>query len=496
MTNTGKWRKRVLLAGALSIAAAVASPAQTYNQLGVFNGANGSHPDAPLVQGADGNLYGTAKAGGAYASGTVFSVTKAGKITTLYSFCAQGGYCPDGQLPETGLTLADDGNLYGTTSLGGTITGSGIASGTIFMITPKGELTTLYTFCNNWPCPDGATPQAGLIQGSNGNFYGTTNGGGVPPGGTNGGGTVFMITPEGALTTLYTFCRLSNCADGLHPDAPLVRAADGNFYGTTQWGGTGGAPNGCQPFPGCGTFFRLTPGGALTTLYNFCSEANCADGTSPEGALVQAPDGNFYGTTFGGGAYNVGTFFRITPKGKLTTLRTFDLTDGFYPTGVIRANDGNFYGTTVNGGAVNSGEVYQITPDGSLTVEYSFGSIGNDGSGPAAPVFQATNGVFYGTTTSGGGSSGNGTVFSLAMGLRHFVETLPTSGKVGAKVKILGTNLAGATKVTFNGAEAAFTIVSSKEIATTVPAGATTGKVQVTIPPGLVSSDVVFRVIP
>ena len=173
-----------------------------------------------------------------------------------------------------------------------------------------------------------------------------------------------------------------------------------------------------------------------------------------------------------------------------------DYTDGADPIGgLVQAADGNFYGTASGGGGENVGTVFEITSGGTLTMLYSFCSVTNctDGNGPHAGLVQATDGNFYGTTYAGG-TPGEGTVFSLSKGLGPFVETHPTSGKVGAKVRILGTDLTGATSVTFNGTAATFTVVSKSEITTTVPTGATTGKVKVVTPSRTLSSNVPFRV--
>src|ERR1039457_747285 len=233
-------------------------------------------------------------------------------LTTLYSFWSQSG-CPDGAWPYAGLVQATNGGLYGTTYNGGTN-----SAGTIFKIAPGGTLTTVYSFCSQgvYPyCTDGANPYAGLVQAANGDLYGTTSNGGA----NGGGGTVFKITPSGTLTTLYSFCSQTNCTDGFYPYGWLVQAANGDLYGTTNIDGANGG----------GTVFKITPGGTLTTLYSFCSQTNCTDGTQPYARLVQAANGNFYGTTRIGGApspipgKNGGTVFEITPTGTLTTLYSF-----------------------------------------------------------------------------------------------------------------------------------------------------------------------------
>jgi uncharacterized repeat protein (TIGR03803 family) len=298
-------------------------------------------------------------------------------------------------------------------------------------------------------------------------------------------GTVFKITPGGTLTTLHSFCSESNCTDGCIPYAALVQATDGDFYGTTQ-----------DCANGDGTLFKITPSGTLTTLYSFCSESNCTDGSAPSAVLIQAIDGNLYGTTSFGGANcaTCGTVFKITPSGTLTTLLSFDGADGEDPTdGLVQGPNGDFYGTTYIGGAYGDGTVFKITPEGTLTTLISFD--GTDGSDPIAGLVQATNGTFYGTTRYGGADN-DGTVFSLSVGLGPFVETRLTAGTVGAVVEILGTDLTGATSVSFNGTAAAFTVVSPSLVAATVPAGATSGKVQVVTPSGTLLSNVPFRVLP
>jgi uncharacterized repeat protein (TIGR03803 family) len=228
------------------IAAAISAHAQTFTTIARFNVIDRG-PSNSLVQGPDGNFYGTTAEGGAYcdppnslACGTVFKITPSGTLTTLYSFCAQITYCPDGGYPVAGLVLGSDGNFYGTTPAGGTdnegICGT-MRCGTIFKITPDGVLATLYSFCSQTNCSDGAVPMAGLIEGSDGNFYGTTNLGGVTstsPCSPSGCGTIFKITPDGKLTTLYSFCAQTNCPDGSGPRDALVQAFNGNFYGTTR----------------------------------------------------------------------------------------------------------------------------------------------------------------------------------------------------------------------------------------------------------------------
>lgn len=265
------------------------------------------------------------------------------------------------------------------------------------------------------------------------------------------------------------------------PVAGLTRSTSGEFYGTTVDGGA----------KGFGTVFKITRAGTLTTLHSFDSN----DGAQPVTRLIQATDGNFYGTTpVGGGATVSGVVFKMTPAGALTTLHLFAGTDGAAPESrLIQATDWNLYGTTQLGGLNGLGTIFRIATSGTFTTLHHFDS--TEGYEPIASLMQATNGGFYGTAAFGG-ASGDGTVFSFSVGLNPFVKTLPSAGKVGAAVKILGTDLTGATSVTFNGAAAAFTVVSASEITTTVPAGATTGTVEVVTPSGALSSNVPFRVLP
>lgn len=452
---------RCLAAWFFCAAIPVVGRAQTVTTLATFNGVNGANPlFASLVQGVDGNLYGTTQSGGAHRQGTVFKVTPLGALTTLYSFCVKSG-CTDGSAPYGGLALGTDGNLYGTTEAGGAH-----GDGSVFKITPGGTLTTLHSFNLH----DGANPYAALMQATDGNFYGTAQSGGA-----HLLGTVYKITPQGVFTLLHSF----NSTDGSSPEAALIQATDGNFYSTTYDGGTGGY----------GTIFKITSAGALTTLHIFDE----TEGRAVVPGLVQAGDGNFYGAGSQGGALGFGTVYMVTPAGVLTTLHSFDSTDGATPNALVLATDGNFYGTTISGGSNIDGTVFEITPQGMLTALHDF--TGSDGADPFTGLLQATDGDFYGTTFAGG-TNRDGTVFRLEASLGPFVKTVPTVGKAGSRVNILGTDLTGSTRITFNGTPAAFTVLSPSEIATKVPAGATTGTVQVITPGGTLSSNVVFQVTP
>jgi uncharacterized repeat protein (TIGR03803 family) len=493
----------------LPIFASVEGSAQTYKI--VANNSTDSYN--PFIQGLDGNLYGTTNATqGTYGyGGSVIKMTPAGVITTVYQFCSLPN-CTDGQ-DVGGIIFGTDGNIYGVTQAGGAnssidCSGEVVQScGTVFKLTTKGKLTTLYNFCSQTNCTDGFSPRNALVQAANGNFYGVTYYGGNSPGCPNDGvqplgcGTVFEITPSGKFATVYSFCTQGTCSDGAFPAGPLVQGSNGEFYGTTLYGGTGfgGVQCGSQGL-GCGTIFEVGGAGVLKTLYNFCIPDGCPDGAHPDTGLVLATNGLLYGSTVGGGAYNEGEVFSLSGTDTLKTIYSFceesGCPDGDQVVGLIQASDGNFYGPTAFGGANSSGTLFKLTPAGVLTTLYSFCAETNcnDGIMPSSPLFQATSGAIYGYAN--GGSSGNGIVYSWTSPQLHkLVDTLPISGKVGTAVKILGNNFTGATAVNFNGTAATFEVVSASEITTTVPAGATAGKVSVTLSTGtVVSSDIKFRI--
>jgi uncharacterized repeat protein (TIGR03803 family) len=314
-------------------------------------------------------------------------------VTNLYSFV---GYATDGQNPEAALVQGSDGNFYGTTYGGGTSNNCPGGCGAVFRINPSGGYTNLYSFVGS--PTDGKNPQAGLVQGSDGNFYGTTEIGGMGQ-----EGTVFQINPSGGYSNLYAFG--NQRFDGYQPRAGLVQGSDGNFYGTTYVGGR---------YP-LGTVFRISPGGNYTNLYSFGASPD--DGSYPAAGLVQGSDGNFYGTTHTAGTGAHGTVFRISPSGSCTSLYSFvgSPNDGAAPyAGLVQGSDGNFYGTTSQGGTIgDNGTVFRISPSGSYTSLYSFAGYPTDGAAPYAGLVQGSDGNFYGTTSQGG-TSGHGTVFRIS----------------------------------------------------------------------------------
>jgi uncharacterized repeat protein (TIGR03803 family) len=344
------------------------------------NGLDGGNPVAPLVLGTNGNFYGTST-GPQNGFGTVFEVTVNGVLSTLYTF--SGGN--DGAYPQAGLAPGSDGNFYGTTSSGGTNNG-----GTVFSLSAAGGFRAVLSFVGGW---DGQEPQGPLGQGGNGNFYGTSS-----QGGSAGNGVVFEMTAGGGLTALYAF---TNGMDGANPAGALAQGSDGNFYGSAVNGGANHV----------GVLYRLSPQGALTVLHAL---TNRVEGSHPQGGLVAGRDGNFYGTTYQGGASSEGAIFQMTLAGAVTPLYAFtNGADGGYPKGgLVEGLDGNYYGTTTLGGTNNQGAIFKVTPQGALTPLYSFTN-GADGAGPECGLVLGVDGNFYGTASSGG-SQGVGVVFKIS----------------------------------------------------------------------------------
>ncbi len=384
------------------------------------------------------------------------------RLTTLYNFSSDAG----GRGPN-GLTLGSNGLLYGTTQFG-----PSNRFGSAFSFSPSALFTMVATFGS----PNGSIPKASLVPGNDGNLYGTTRSGGALD-----GGTVFKMSVAGAITTLHSFTGES---DGAYPQAALIQATDGSFYGTAQNGGdfgfgnvfrilpdgtfstvysfTGGAdgsaptdslvqakdgnfygmtPGGARGF---GNIYRLTAQGVLTTIYTF---TNGTDGSAPSGALVQGTDGSLYGVTkrntIAGFTFN-GTVFKVTTNGVLTTLYPFNFGEGAIPTaGLMLASDGNFYGTTDSGGANALGTLFRISPGGTYETLVSFDGF-NDGSHPGSAVVEGPDGSLYGTTTSGG-PGGQGTIFRLRVTSAPRITSQPanTIALVGETIS-LSVAVAGA----------------------------------------------------
>ena len=252
---------------------------------------DGIQPISVLV-GGEGNIFGTTAAGGRQGGGTAFEIDTKGVFHVLYNFCSKAD-CVDGASPGA-LVRGRDGNFYGTTLAGGPTHG-----GTVFRMTPAGDVTVLYSFCGTARCPDGEQPAPLLVEGQNGDFYGTT-----AQRGANRSGTVFEVSPAGAFRTLHSFCVDSNCSDGANPADGLVLAKDGTLYGTAGGGGRFHY----------GVVFHMTPKGGYSVAYNFCSLHGCFDGAIPAVSPIFGSDGDLYGATASGGSNaGDGTVYRLVP---------------------------------------------------------------------------------------------------------------------------------------------------------------------------------------
>ena len=410
-----------IIGAAVLLALPCGAHAQTYTVLHVFSGRpDGALPYAGLIRDSAGNFYGTTSGGGAFNFGTVFKMTPTGTVNILYSFRGAA----DQENPWSGLIRDARGNLFGTT-FGYLEGGENSNFGTVFRISPTGQETTIHSFAG-LPT-DGANPVAGLVRDAAGNFYGA-----VPYGGTGtvcgafvntGCGIIYKIDATGKETVLYNF---TGGTDGADPYGTLIIDRQGNLYGTTPLGGD----LSCNAPYGCGTVFKVDSSGNETVLYSFGAQPN--DGEEPYVTLVRDAVGNFYGTTDWGGTgpcsngavrVGCGTVFKLDPSGKETVLYSFQGGfDGENPTaGVILDAAGNVYGTVQAGGSTacpaGCGLVFRVDKTGKKTNLHVFK--GKDGSLPLAGLIRDAAGNFYGTTLNGGGaqscgSEGCGVVFKIA----------------------------------------------------------------------------------
>lgn len=385
-----------------------------FSNLLSFTGTGGAYPGGAsysgMVVGPDGDLYGTTSQGGSNNLGTVFRLTTDGVFTSLFSFNGTNGATPD-----AALTPGSNGVFYGTTFAGGVSNW-----GTLFLITTNGDLTNLFSFTGTNNPYQGAAPAAPLVSDGNGNFHGTANYGGAYTNAAQGGygyGTVFKMDANGAVTVPVFF----DNTNGAHPSGGMVLGRDGNFYGTTTWGGRGIS----STFPGFGTVFRLSPDGTFTNLYQF---SGGDDGGFIYAGLVQGRNGNLYGAAFGSSSPGYGTLFKISTNGDFTALYKFNSSDSGSPySGLMEGSDGNLYGTTY-GAYVGHGSVFKLTPDGVFTNLVLFS--GANGSQPAGVLVQGPDHNFYGTT-SAGGANGLGTIFRLSLPLPPVIETIvQTNGNI------------------------------------------------------------------
>jgi uncharacterized repeat protein (TIGR03803 family) len=409
-------------------------------------GADGGQPEAGLIQGLDGNLYGTTEVGGAANFGVVFKLDATGKETVLHSF--MGG--ADGAHPRAGLVLDSAGNLYGTTFEGGagpcnqqypnSRGATPLTCGIVFKLDASGTESVLHSFTGE---PDGANPSAGLVLDATGNLYGTTS-----YGGTLGFGMVFKLDASDVESVLHSF----TSSDGANPSAALIQDAEGNLYGTTSRGGTFGS----------GTVFKLDTTSTETVLYSFMGAPT--DGANPAAGLVRDATGNLFGTTVAGGDLcyiiahtpptpstfvNCGIVFRLDTTGKETLLYRFTgPPDGAIPrAGLVLDAAGNLYGTTSQGGAgsciilsggetdnLGCGSIFKLDPNGNETVLFSFSGAAGTDWGPQASLTLDAAGNLFGTTSRGGagcGGLGCGGLFQLSAGIAPPQVSTPTFSPPG-----------------------------------------------------------------
>lgn len=393
---------------------------------------DGSQPNGPLLVANDGNLYGTTRVGGGNRCvgndnfcGVVFRISPSGVMTVMHRFT---GDPDDGAQPTGPLIQGQDGALYGLTTIGGRF-GRGVA----FRLALDGAYSILHSFGQTKLSGD--RPSGALLEASDGLFYGTTFGGGEHDCSrfSDDCGTLFSISSAGVHTVRYSFGATST--DGAIPNGSLTQASDGSFYGTTVSGGNVD----CVPFNqsnlrGCGTIFRFTASGGMTTLHAF--GATDSDGRMPFGPVTRGPDGNYYGTTAGGGnricggvTVGCGLVFRMTPQGMLSVVYRFatPLADGVYtnedgynpgPNLYIDTN-GDIYGITESGGrnvqTARTGTVFRLTSSGTKTTLYSFGPFREAPMEPVGGLVRTPDGAFYGVTAYSEDPLAAGTVFKMLL---------------------------------------------------------------------------------
>ncbi len=376
----------------------------TFGTNGGFNDAY--WPQSGVVQGSDGNFYGTSAnggntevniVGGNQTTGVVYRITPDGTESLVHTFAS--GPNVDGIWPVGNLTVGADGNFYGVTEIAGANCLNQYGCGAVFKLSLSGSESLVYSFYNQLNYP--SRPETAPVQGSDGNFYGTTVIDGELCTNQTYCGAVYKVTPDGQETTLYKFGTNGGIYDGSWPGSGLIQAADGNFYGVTSYGGLYGEGQGAVQW-GNGTIFRITPSGTQTTLYSF-GAGGAADGIQPSGGLVQDSKGNLFGTTGGGGEFGLGTIFQLAPDGTVTIVYSFsgNGTDGSRPSStLLLANDGNFYGTTIVGGANGLGTLYKMDASGNVTTLHSFSA--SEGASPEGGLIQGNDGALYGNAALGG----------------------------------------------------------------------------------------------
>jgi uncharacterized repeat protein (TIGR03803 family) len=468
------------------------TPSGTLTALHDFGAPNG-FVIGGVTLGTDGRFYGVVINGGIGPHGAVFKLTGGGNLTTLYSF--KGG--ADGRAPLVPPIEGIDGNFYGTAAAGG----AGVCSqgcGTVYEVPSSGAERTLHMFSG----ADGASPHAPLVQGTDGNFYGTTYSGGY-----KGNGTIFRISPSGSFLSLFNF----HGTNGSNPLAGLIQGSDGAFYGATINGGAFNA----------GVVFRFAQG-TFTVLHNFTGGA---DGSAPNGGVVQATDRSLYGTT-AGASCGGGTIFRVTPTGEFATLYNFasDGSTGCGPLStLLQRTDGLLYGTTSGGGSFGGGVAFSfdvgIGPfvtflPAARQVGHTVEILGQGFTGTSAVSFNGTPAAAFNVLTDtyltaivpSGATSGPIKVTTPSGALTSNKQFLvkpqitsfsPASGPVGTSVVVTGVSLSQTSKITFNSVVAtSFTVNSDAQVTVTVPTGAASSKIGVTTTGAPTYSQTAFTVTP
>jgi uncharacterized repeat protein (TIGR03803 family) len=490
----------MFLAGDLPSAAQVETVLHNFGDGSVTG--DGYGPEAPMILATDGNFYGTTSNIRimdnliTLGPGAVFEMSPTGDVTILHTFNSST-VVSDGVDPAGGLVQGSDGNLYGATTRGGS---AGL--GTVYEITPgnPASIAILHSFGDGTVSNDGAEPDSGLIQGTDGNFYGTTAGGGV-----GGEGTVYEIAPTGKEWIVHSFGDGTVANDGADPQGGVIQGSDGNFYGTTYEGGSAGG----------GTVYTTTESGAVTILHSFGDGSVTNDGSEPFAPPVEGPGGVFYGTTKRGGA-GFGTVFTTTSTpNSLAVLHSFG--DGSVPddgsvpaSGLIQGIDGNLYGTTYAGGSTALyGTVYKITPGGKETIldDFVAGTTPTDGCHPEAALVQDAQGNLYGTTFQGGSTYrsgyipfyGLGTAFELVLpAIASMVPESVVAGGPGVALTVNGQGFAPGSTVLWNGVAIQTSYVSSEQLTASVPPASTalpgTDSVAVQGPSGDISNSESFTV--
>jgi uncharacterized repeat protein (TIGR03803 family) len=448
----------------VALFAAISAQAQTVDTLySFFSNSNTQaiEPFGTIAQGRDGNFYGISQSGNGCCQGWFYKISPGGALTSLHAMAqTEGTNC-------AGLTLGTDGNFYGACPNGGIQNGN--PGGTIIRVTPAGAVTVMHGFPEVGSTTDGCSPYGPPIQGTDGNFYGFATGCG-----TYGAGMAYKFTLAGVYTQLYNF--QGGSADIQYPYGSPVQGSDGNFWGL---GNTGGHNTGCG---GCGGVFKMTSTGKETLIYSFNGST---DGQGPYDSLIQGSDGNYYGTTLGGGGSFIGTVFKVTPKGVETILYNFpNQTDGAYPRlPLTQGPDGLLYGmaTDCAGGGCAQAGLFTITTKGVYDNLYLYPIGGSNSLQPSSALVLSTNGTFYGTTEQGGAND-VGSLYSVSTKYSPFISLLNViGGKEGTQVGILGQGFSSSSVVKFGGTVAATkTLTGSTFILATIPAGALTGSVTVT----------------